>query len=263
MMCQLPKPPSRMNASFDLSRRRFIKTLFCGTVVSAAAGSTWTHRLLAEVKAVEGANVGTIHINLDDFPVLSAEGGSIQIGVNPIIDQRTADGDFAPILINRGPGNQFHALNSTCPHAGCFVGTFDLVDDYMTCPCHGSRFSIAGERTFGPAQSNLQSYPVTFDGQNRLAIRVPGLAYAVEVAAAGAAGQRLRLSFPTLFNVRYVVRLRQQLAAAPEAVSFALTPDGGLDQTVLIGDSQPASVYVAMTAASGFYTVEIEMLDLS
>ena len=127
MMCRLTTPLAGKNPSLDATRRQFVKTLFCGTVVSTVAGSSWTHRLLAEVTAIEGANVGTIHIHLDDFPALQLNGGSIRIGVNPIIDVDTVDGDFSPIVLTRAAAHQFHALNSTCPHAGCFVGTYDPV----------------------------------------------------------------------------------------------------------------------------------------
>jgi menaquinol-cytochrome c reductase iron-sulfur subunit len=43
----------------------------------------------------------------------------------------------------RRTGDQIEALNSICPHAGCFVDFVATADCYK-CPCHNSTFKIDG-----------------------------------------------------------------------------------------------------------------------
>jgi menaquinol-cytochrome c reductase iron-sulfur subunit len=43
----------------------------------------------------------------------------------------------------RRTGDQIEALNSICPHAGCFVDFVPAADCYK-CPCHNSAFKIDG-----------------------------------------------------------------------------------------------------------------------
>ena len=66
------------------------------------------------------------------------------------------------IIINTG-GGKFSALSSICTHQGCTVG-YDSPSGNIKCPCHGSVFSTSGSVVNGPAQSALQSYPVSLTG---------------------------------------------------------------------------------------------------
>jgi len=47
------------------------------------------------------------------------------------------------VYLRRTAENHIEALNSTCPHAGCFVD-FDRQSDCYKCPCHNSRFTVDG-----------------------------------------------------------------------------------------------------------------------
>ena len=58
--------------------------------------------------------------------------------------------------------NGVHALSAVCTHQSCTVycGREDKV---ITCPCHGSLFSLDGEVKRGPAQSPLPWLAVTLE----------------------------------------------------------------------------------------------------
>jgi menaquinol-cytochrome c reductase iron-sulfur subunit len=47
------------------------------------------------------------------------------------------------VYLRRTGADHVEALNSTCPHAGCFVD-FDRPADCYKCPCHNSRFAVDG-----------------------------------------------------------------------------------------------------------------------
>lgn len=54
------------------------------------------------------------------------------------------------IALYRDGEGQIHALSSVCTHRGCDVEWNDQ-DKVWDCPCHGSRFALAGEVINGPA----------------------------------------------------------------------------------------------------------------
>lgn len=56
-------------------------------------------------------------------------------------------------------GNSVRALSTVCPHAGCAVD-WDEAGKSFVCPCHDSRFSLAGERQSGPSPRPLDTLDV-------------------------------------------------------------------------------------------------------
>ena len=67
------------------------------------------------------------------------------------------------------------ALYHKCPHLGCTVPyrpDFSREDPrnnqtyagWFLCPCHGSTYSDAGVRVFGPAPRSMDMFPLTIDG---------------------------------------------------------------------------------------------------
>jgi Rieske Fe-S protein len=49
-----------------------------------------------------------------------------------------------------------HSFSAVCTHLGCTVKWNDSEKSF-DCPCHGSRFSYAGQVINGPANDNLES----------------------------------------------------------------------------------------------------------
>src|SRR6185295_9987190 len=147
-------------------------------------------------------------------PALQQPNGSVRIGVNPAFDPDFVQGNFYPIVINRDEDGNFYALDSFCPHAGCFVGVYDQFFGIMLCPCHGSSYEIDGSIATGPTASPLRRFDIVFDGQETLTITVPGLGYSVKGAVVPAAqGGRFSLMFPTFPFAEYEVRFRATLQA--------------------------------------------------
>lgn len=68
--------------------------------------------------------------------------------------------DQLPILLRRVSDNDFIALSTKCTHRGCQV---ENAGTQLVCPCHGSAFTLTGERVQGPAERALTRFAVTSD----------------------------------------------------------------------------------------------------
>ena len=246
-----------------LPRRQALKQFALGAVGLSFSGKLSRRSFLAEMEAATPDISGAIRISLQEFPTLLNELGSIRLGINPIGPDQFPDGDFYPILVNRGAGNSFFALSSQCLHQNCVVESFDEFEQGLACPCHGSLYGIDGQLIRGPSTRDLKTYPIEFDGQDLLTIRVPGLNFSLTPSLGlQGEGRRFRLRFPTFTSVSYEVRFRARLTDEWQVVPFALTPQGEVDQWAWIGFEGGAEVFVERQTRSGFYSVAIQLLAL-
>jgi len=71
----------------------------------------------------------------------------------------------AKVVITQPTAGELKAFSSTCTHSGCQVSGF--AGDRITCPCHGSSFSIVdGTPEGGPARSPLPEVAITVEGDS-------------------------------------------------------------------------------------------------
>lgn len=64
----------------------------------------------------------------------------------------------ARLYVTRVEGELF-ALSQRCPHLGCRV-PFCEASGRFECPCHGSRYNLAGEWLDGPSPRGMDRHPV-------------------------------------------------------------------------------------------------------
>ena len=63
-----------------------------------------------------------------------------------------------PVLVIRH-GGHLHAIHDRCSHRGCLLSSGEVDGESVTCPCHGSRFSLVdGSIERGPATSPQPVY---------------------------------------------------------------------------------------------------------
>ena len=70
------------------------------------------------------------------------------------------------VLLQPQPG-EFLALSAVCTHLGCIVKWVGDAQEFL-CPCHGGRFSTAGQVLGGPPPEPLATYKVTVEGDDIL-----------------------------------------------------------------------------------------------
>jgi nitrite reductase/ring-hydroxylating ferredoxin subunit len=208
---------------------------------------------VATVRAQSTTQIGIFSVNLDSFPVLQQDFGSVLLLVPGM------QASFPKIIVTRVPGNKFDAVTSRCTHQGGPVGVYSPTLKALRCPNHGSQFAPDGKVLLGPAAQALTRYNTTFDGNKTIAVEIPGLGYSATIAAAAApatGGSRRRLEFPTLTGLRYEVRFRASVSGRSWVqVPFATTPDGVVTQTVFTGTNSKATVYVEGSQQYGFFAV--------
>jgi Rieske Fe-S protein len=74
------------------------------------------------------------------------------------------------ILLVRSLATAVQAVSDICTHAGCGV-RYDRVNKIVSCPCHGSQYTLTGLVLRGPASRPLRNYQTQLDaGTNRLTI---------------------------------------------------------------------------------------------
>ena len=72
-----------------------------------------------------------------------------------------------PAVLLQPAAGEFLALSAVCTHLGCIVKWVDESQEFL-CPCHGGRFSTAGQVLGGPPPKPLETYAVALEGDEIL-----------------------------------------------------------------------------------------------
>ena len=77
-----------------------------------------------------------------------------------------------PVLLLKHDGH-LHALHDRCSHRGCLLSAGQVEGESVTCPCHGSRFSLRdGSIERGPATARQPVFE-TRETDGRIEVRLP------------------------------------------------------------------------------------------
>jgi len=157
----------------DEDRRRFLKVATCaigGGVGLAVAGPVLT--LLADPAGKTTVTTPTTPLDLGPAEQFRAGAEPHRVDVvAPIIkDGWTAARDvvLGAAWVRRTAPDKLVALSAVCPHLGCAIG-WDAIAGNFLCPCHDSRFSVAGDRLNGPSERGMDELPLEVqDGRLQL-----------------------------------------------------------------------------------------------
>lgn len=128
----------------------------------------------------QGQLVAIYTIKISERAPLATVGGTIRLEqlsellMNPDhCENSGADDMDYPIAITRvaesGP-DAFEAVSTWCTHASGFSVEYDATEKVFICPHQQSRFQVDGTHISGPANGNLRSFPITFDGVDTITI---------------------------------------------------------------------------------------------
>ena len=242
------------------NRRQFVKRLGFGTAVSGLLGKSWLAPVVVEAQPIIFSGKGKLRVTLSDFPALSESFGSVRLGTSVVGADHFSTGLFPPVIITRGPTDQFFVVSASCTHEGCIVPSFPKqsgVTGFMECPCHGSRYLIDGTVIRGPAGFSLEKYP--FQNQaGILDIQIPGDSFSqISLKPADATGNRVEFRFLAFANIEYELYSWDTINGSGKITRFSLTPDGAFTESSVFGRDDYITLYVPQ-AQFGFYEVAMK-----
>jgi len=162
----------------DLTRRRFILLNFWAGLGTMLAGSVGVLVDFLYPRGVTGFGGPVPAGKVSELP----KGGApkeFPIGQFFLVNLDPAETRAG----GSGGGDGILALWRKCPHLGCSVPWrpgFNFNDDngWFRCPCHGSTYTKAGVRVFGPAPRSMDTMAVEIDGAGNIVVqtgqRTPG-----------------------------------------------------------------------------------------
>ncbi len=147
----------------EFSRREFLVATVAAGAVIASGCSTCARNSRANTKAI----VSVIATKNPDDTLRVPGGGKLQPGAVLAFTFPPDDEIHGVIFLTREA--QLRALSTRCTHAGCTVAWQRKGDtESLKCPCHGSRFDIAGQVLNGPAKLPLARYAVRVEGNDAI-----------------------------------------------------------------------------------------------
>lgn len=157
----------------DDDRRVFLKVATCaigGGVGLAVAAPVLT--LLADPAGKITVTTPTVPLDLglaEQFRV-GADPRRVEV-VAPIVKDAwmaARNVVLGAAWIRRTAPDKLVALSAICPHLGCAIGWDGAAGNFL-CPCHDSRFSVAGDKLTGPSERRMDELPLAVvDGRLQL-----------------------------------------------------------------------------------------------
>jgi menaquinol-cytochrome c reductase iron-sulfur subunit len=155
----------------DPNRRNFLvkaAAVFIGGIISVVP---FVIGLAAALDPLRRKADGGNFLRIAPLDAIPADGVPRRFAV--LADRTDAWNKFAnePIgsVYLRRTGDKIEALNSICPHAGCFVDFVATADCYK-CPCHNSAFSMDGaiiQPSPSPRAMDSLNVDVRNEGENK------------------------------------------------------------------------------------------------
>ncbi len=156
---------ARQREARKLARRSFLRvtafaglSLFVGAMLSSFLG-------FFNLRKPKGFG-GVVNVPANQIPAAGTEPVRISAGKFFLVNLQGAEGD----VLGVGGTGGLLALYWKCPHLGCSVPwnasfngasvNFPGVIGWFRCPCHGSTYSKAGIRVFGPAPRPLDTMEI-------------------------------------------------------------------------------------------------------
>lgn len=164
---------ARQAEARKLARRSFLR-------VSAFAGLTLTVGAMTagflgffNLRKPKGFG-GTVNVAANRIPLPGAEPVRISEGKFWLVNLDGPEGD----VLGVGGTGGLLALYWKCPHLGCSVPwlpgfngaqvNFPGIVGWFRCPCHGSTYSRAGIRVFGPAPRPMDTMALTVNSNGSI-----------------------------------------------------------------------------------------------
>lgn len=154
----------------EASRRTFIRGSFLGGLGLALLGSVGFLVDYLYPRNVQGFGGPVPAGNVAEYPAGGEprhflEGQFYLVNLDPEESR----------LGGSGGGSGLLALWHKCPHLGCTVPwrpefAYEGDQGWYRCPCHGSTYTKAGVRVYGPAPRSMDTMAISIDGSGNITV---------------------------------------------------------------------------------------------
>ena len=156
----------------ELTRRQLFRTSFWGVMGFGLTGSLAAFLAFFWPRGVQGFGA-KITVAAELVPAVGDAPARNVVGKFWLAHLRAGDGTHAGFGDAGETG--LIALWQKCPHLGCTVPwrggfTFEGVTGWFRCPCHGSTYTRAGIRVFGPAPRPLDTMAVSVNADGSVEV---------------------------------------------------------------------------------------------
>ncbi len=166
---------ARQSESRKLARRSFLRvSAFAGLSLFVGAQLASFLGFFNRRKPVGFG--GIVNVAASQIPVPGGEPVRVSEAKAWIVNLAGPEGD----VLGVGGSGGLMALYWKCPHLGCSVPwnpafngaavNFPGVVGWFRCPCHGSTYSRAGIRVFGPAPRPMDTMAITVNGDGSISV---------------------------------------------------------------------------------------------
>jgi Rieske Fe-S protein len=132
----------------EMNRREFVGATAAALTVAVCGGCASQH-----VNPV-GPRAGGTTVDVGTLRDYPTDGATDQFA--------KSDG----VMVVRS-GDKIYATSALCTHQSCAMA---VVGSRFCCPCHGTRYDLAGRVIKGPARESLAYYGISVNEQGRLVV---------------------------------------------------------------------------------------------
>lgn len=166
---------ARQHEARRIARRSFMRvSVFAGLTLSVGAMAAGTLAFF-NLRRPTGFG-GVVNVTKARIPKPGEEPSRISEGKFWMVNLQGSEGD----VLGVGGAGGLLALYWKCPHLGCTVPwspnfdgaavNFPGIKGWFRCPCHGSTYSRAGIRVYGPAPRPMDTMAITVNADGSLNI---------------------------------------------------------------------------------------------
>lgn len=166
------KAQRRRAKRMEMTRRQLGKVAFWGMFGFGLTGALSAFLAFFWPRGVQGFG-GKIAVAAALVPEVGAAPLQVVLGKFWLVNLQEGDGTHGGFGFEGDSG--LLALWWKCPHLGCTVPwkstfNFEGKQGWFRCPCHGSTYTKAGVRVFGPAPRPLDTMEVTVQADGSLSV---------------------------------------------------------------------------------------------
>ncbi len=166
---------ARQSEARKIARRSFLRVSTFAALTLGVGGMLSGFLAFFNLRSPSGFGK-PVTVPANRIPVAGAGPARVSEGKFWLLNLEGAQGD----VLEEGGIGGLVALFWKCPHLGCtvpwvpdFAGSevgFPGVSGWFRCPCHGSTFSQAGVRVFGPSPRSMDTFQIDFNDDGSVTV---------------------------------------------------------------------------------------------